>query len=256
VTFELDLFTGLQAHHDEDADYIKRKRKSDPVQNWAIGQAMALDRALSLWSNASLGQEGVFPEYYFFDCHSCHRRISDDPGFRASKIANPGRPIPRGMAPFTDGNMIMLSAAARRAAPGLANRFDADSRAFHAALAVDRGSAIKAAARLRSSANALIDVFESRRFGSDDIFALIDSVAGSATNPRYTDYEGSTQAVMAVDTLLNALVNTGAVGAERADGIRGDINVAYAAVRDPNAYKPMEFRAALGRAAAAIRVLK
>lgn len=252
VTFELDLFTGLQAHHNEDADYVRRKGKRDPVQDWAVGQAMALDRALSLWSDAGLGQEGIFPEYYFFDCHSCHRRISDDPSFRSAAVANPGRPIPRGMAPFSDGNMIMLSAAARRTSPALAQRFDADSKAFHAALASDRPKALKAAARLRSTTNALLAAFGGKRFSSGDIKALVASISDAAMRPRYTDYDGSTQAVMAVDTLLNALVNNGSVSAGQAASIRAEINRAYAAVKDPYGYQPAAFRSALSRASNAI----
>ena len=81
-------------------------------------------------------------------------------------------------------------------------------------------------------------------------------MTGGAIAARYTDYEGSVQAVMATDTLLNALVNSGQVGAGSAVGIRPDINRAYAAVRDPNGYRPQDFRASLGRAAASIRALR
>lgn len=256
VTFELDLFTGLQAHHDEDSDYVKRKGRRDPVRDWAVGQAMALTRALTLWSDAKLGQEGVFPEYYFFDCHSCHRRISDEPSFRAAAIANPGRPIPRGMAPFSDGNMIMLSAAARRLSPALGQRFDADSKAFHAALAVDRASALKAAARLRATSQDLANTFASRRFSKADILVLVSSISDAAIRPRYTDYEGSAQAVMAIDSLLNALVNNGSVTASDAASIRQDINRAYAAVKDPYAYQPQQFRTSLVKASQAIGALQ
>ena len=95
-----------------------------------------IDNAL----NPKLGSEGAFPEFYFFDCHSCHRRIYDDQKFQASTLDNPARPIPVGMPPFNDENMIMLSAAARISAPGLATRFDADSRAFHAAMSASTAS--------------------------------------------------------------------------------------------------------------------
>lgn len=256
VSFELDLFTGLQAHHDEDSDYIKRKGRRDPVQDWAVGQAMALDRALTLWSDPTLGQEGVFPEYYFFDCHSCHRRISDEPSFRAAAIANPGRPIPRGMAPFSDGNMIMLSAAARRLSPTLGQRFDADSKAFHAALASDRGLSLKAATRLRATSKELQNNFSKRRFSKADILALVSSISDGAIRSRYTNYEGSAQAVMAIDTLLNALVNNGSVSASDAAAIRHDINRAYAAVKDPYGYQPLAFRASLTKATQAIEALQ
>lgn len=256
ISFELDLFTTLQQHHDEDDDYVSRKGRTNNVKNWAVGQAMALDRALSLYSVPKLAQEGIFPEFYFFDCHTCHRRIYDEADARPTKVANPSRPIPSGMPAFNDENMIMLTAAARAAAPGLAGRLDADSRAFHAALASDRGSAVKAAARLRSTARALADAFAGAEFSRAQTFAILDQVSSNAIAARYTDYEGSVQAVMATDTLLNALVNAGYVGAGSASSIRGDINLAYRAVRDPNDYRPMEFRAALARAAGAIRALR
>ncbi|HWL46380.1 MAG TPA: multiheme c-type cytochrome [Sphingomonadaceae bacterium] len=256
VSFELDLFSTLQAHHDEDADYARRKGRTDHVRLWAVGQAMAIDRALSLFLDSRLAQDGLFPEFYFFDCHTCHRRITDDADFRATAVANPGRPIPSGMPAFNDENMIMLSAAARVAAPDAAARFDADSKAFHAALARDRASAVTAAAALRASANALGNRFAARTFRRDETFAMLDAIASTSLAPRFTDYEGSVQAVMAADTLLNALVDAGYVGAESAKAVRGQINLAYAAVKDPNRYRPLEFRAALARAAGAIRALR
>ena len=256
VSFELDLFSTLQQHHDEDADYARRKTRAGNIRMWAVGQAMALERALSLYAHPRLAQEGVFPEFYFFDCHSCHRRISDDIGFRPTAVANPARSIPSGMPPFNDENMIMLSAAARVAAPALANRLETDSRSFHAALARDRNDAVATAARLRATANALADVFGTTRFDRAQGFAIIEAVASDAISPRYTDYEGSVQAVMATDTLLSALVNAGHISATSAAAIRPDINSAYRAVHDPNDYQPQAFRASLGRAVSAVRRLK
>jgi hypothetical protein len=216
---------------------------------------MALDRALSLFTTAR-GTEGMFPEFYFFDCHSCHRQISDDPRFRPAAVANPGRPIPPGMPPFNDENMIMLDAAAHVVAPGLADRFERDSRAFHAAIDHDRGAAVAAAQSLRASARALADAFSSATMGPAQTFAIIEAITSTALRERFTDYAGSVQAVMATDTLLSALVNQSQVSASAASGIRGDINAAYRAVHDPNDYNPGAFRASLGRAAAAIRRLR
>ncbi|HET9637943.1 MAG TPA: multiheme c-type cytochrome [Allosphingosinicella sp.] len=249
ISFELDLFTTLQQHHNEDGDYLQRKGRPDAVAIWAVGQAMALERSLTLFATPGRGSEGLFPEFYFFDCHSCHRRISDDPRFEPTKAANPGRPIPSGTPPYNDENMIMLAAAARVAAPEQAPRFERASRNFHAALAKDRASALAAATALKASARAVADDL-SRGVTRAQVFEIIDSIAGSAISPRFTDYAGSVQAVMAVDTLLSSL------GPGAPESIRADINSAYRAVRDPNAYDPREFRASLGRAAAAIRKLK
>lgn len=256
ISFELDLFSTLQQHHDEDADYRARKGGSDGVRTWATGQAMALERALALFATPGRGQEGAFPEFYFFDCHTCHRRISDDPEAKPTALANPGRPIPPGMPAFQDENMVMLSAAARVVAPELGRRFDAEARAFHAALASDRAGAVAAGQRLRQTATALADAFARRSFGRAETFAIIDTIAGEAIAARFTDYEGSVQAVMAVDTLLNALVNGGQVAPAAAQSIRAEINRAYAAVREPNSYSPLDFRRALGGAARTIRTLR
>ena len=256
IAFELDLFSTLQQHHNEDGDYAQRKRRSSGVQLWAVGQAMALERSLSLYANPARGTEGVFPEFYFFDCHSCHRRISDNPNFQPTAVDNPARPIPEGMPAYNDENMIMLAAAARVAAPSLAAQFDRDSRAFHQALARDRGSAVAAANRLRDTSRNLANAFSSATMGRQQTFAIIDAITSNAIQERYTDYAGSVQAVMATDTLLSSLVNSGQVSAGQATGIRTDINTAYRAVRDPNEYQPREFRASLGRAASAIRRLR
>lgn len=255
ISFELDLFSTLQQHHNDDSDYSARKGATSNLRMWAIGQAMALDRSLGLFAGPR-GTDGIFPEFYFLDCHSCHRPISDDPRFRPTALANPGRPIPSGYPPYNDENMIMLSAAARVVAPSLAQRFERDSRAFHQAFARDRSTAVAAAQTLRASARALADAFASAPVGRDQSFAIIQAITSEAVSPRFTDYAGSVQAVMATDTLLSSLVADGQVPASAAGEIRSDINGAYRAVRDPNNYDPGEFRASLGRAAAAIRRLR
>jgi hypothetical protein len=160
------------------------------------------------------------------------------------------------MPPYNDENMIMLAAAARIVSPEIAARFERDSRAFHRAVASDRISAVRAAAALRETARALSSAFGSATMGAPQTFAIIDAITTSAISERFTDYAGSVQAVMATDTLLSALVAGGTVPTERANAIRADINVAYQAVRDPNEYDPRGFRAALGRAASAIRRLR
>jgi hypothetical protein len=152
--------------------------------------------------------------------------------------------------------MIMLSAAARVVAPELGRRFDEEAKAFHAALARDRGAAVATAARLRDTAGELADAFSRRKFGRVETLAIIESVASDAISPRFTDYAGSVQSVMAVDTLLNALVRDGGASGGTVGSIRAEINRAYAAVKEPNSYKPVEFRRALGGAVRTIRTLR
>lgn len=260
IAFELDLFSSLQAHHQEDVDYGWRKfgaanARTDHVQMWAVGQATAIERSLALFQSRH-GTEGMFPEFYFLDCHSCHRRIFDQAKPVRTGIDNPGRAIPEGMPPYNDENLIMLAAAARLAAPALADQLAARTAAFHRAMASDRTSAVQAAAQLSQTVAALKSAFAARGFSGTDAFAMVDAIAAKAISDRYTDYSGSQQAVMGVDTLLNAMVSSGRVTVGAAAGIRGDIDRAYAAVKDPNAYKPTEFQASFGSAVRAIRALR
>jgi len=253
IGFELDLFTSLQRHYDIDADYLKRKTWPSAVKVWAVGQAMAVDRALTLYGSPAHNPAGAFPEFYFFDCQSCHRTISDDPKFRPAALPNPGRPIPVGQPPFNDENMIMLSAAAKAAAPQLAARFEADSRAFHSALVKDRAGAIRAAGQLAATSRQLADAFAARPFSRGETLAIYEGLFTGEGANRLTDYAGAAQAVMAADTLLGALVAEGGLDRAAAARARPDLDRAYAAVRDPNAFKPAAVRAALQAAADKVR---
>jgi hypothetical protein len=256
VSFELDLYSALQRHYNFYGDVANnRKVLSSGIKFWAVGQAMAVERALTLYGDSDHNHEGAFPEFYFFDCQSCHRRFSSEPGAQLTAEANPARPVPPGTPPFDDENMIMLSAAAHVVAPDTAARFDAAAKSFHTAMAQDPGSAKTAAAGLAGAARDLANSFASHAFTRADTFAILDNVLSGAA-ARYTDYTGGAQAVMAADTLLNSMVATGAVSRAGADGVRPEINRLYAAVHDSNNWHPAEFRGAIQNVAAAVRKLQ
>lgn len=256
VSFELDLFSALQAHYNIDADYLRRKGRLDSVQLWAVGQAEGIRRSTRLFADPRLGNEGLFPQFYFYDCHSCHRQITDNPAAMRRFETNPGRPIPFGNPPYNDENMIMLSAVADVLAPSQAAHFDSAARAFHAAMGQGRAQTVAAAKVLGTAAGSLSDTLATHSYSSETAFQVIAAISGKAISPRFTDYEGSAQAVMAIDTLLNAMVREGRVTMGAAAGIRAQINKAYAAVSAPEKYDPPAFRAALGNAAGAIEALR
>lgn len=252
ISFELDLFSALQQHHDVDGDYVQRKAAPNAVRFWAVGQAEAVRRSTTLFAQPKFAMQGAFPQFTFYDCHSCHRTITDGPQRKLTFETNPARPIPFGNPPFNDENIIMLSAVAGALVPSEANAFQMASRDFHAAMGANPAEARAAAQALAARAGALSDALSGRAYGNADAFRVIAIIAGEATAARFTDYAGSVQAVMAVDTLLNALVSEGRVTQGAAAGIRADIARAYTAVDEPNAYRPADFRAALKAAAGAI----
>src|SRR5690606_9804988 len=127
------------------------------------------------------GQDGVFPEFTFFDCRTCHRQFSDDPGFKASNRVNEGRPIASGFPAFNDESMLMLAAAARVVAPAEAVAFERASRAFHAAFMQDRGASAQTAAQLAEQADVLGRVFARTPFTRAQTFAILgDLLSGPA----------------------------------------------------------------------------
>ena len=255
ISFELDLYSALQRHYDFDADYVQRKPLASGIKFWAVGQAMAVERALSLYAEGSHSAGGAFPEFYFFDCQSCHRRIFDDPNVQLSAAANPARPVPPGTPPFDDENMIMLSAIGRVAAPAEGERFDAAAREFHAVMAQGRGDGQAAARQLAKAAHDLADSLAAHVFSRAESFAALEAVLNGAAE-RYTDYEGGAQAVMAADTLLNSLVAQGQISRASAEEVRPDINKLYAEVRDTNSWHPADFRDAVRELASAVGRLK
>lgn len=252
IAFELDLFTSLQSHHDEDADYAARKGIVPGVKLWAVGQAKAVSRALSLYP-ARAG--GAFPEFYFFDCRSCHRTFSDDLRVDLTARSNPARPLAPGDVVWNDESLIMLAAAARVAAPELASELAARSRAFHTAVNGDRAGAIKAASALAATADRLAARFEGARFDAGQTFAMVEAVL-VADAGQLTDYQGGAQAVMAADTLIAALVKDRAISAAQAASLRPRLDRAYAAARDANRWEAAALKTALADVATGVRALR
>jgi hypothetical protein len=119
-----------------------------------------------------------------------------------------------------------------------------------------RGETVAASQRLELAAGALSDALSKRGYDGGDAFRVIGAIADRTTSPRFTDYAGSAQAVMAVDTLLNAMVREGRITVGAAAGIRTSIKRAYAAVDSPESYNPAGFRTALGQAARSIGALQ
>ena len=84
-----------------------------------------------------------------------------------------------------------------------------------------------------------------------------NGTSGDAIRDWLASHRGyEAQAVMALDTLLNAMVLDGRVTVGAAAGIRASLDRAYEAVKSPESYNPVRFRAALGQAASAIGSLR
>ena len=101
----------------------------------------------------------------------------------------------------------------------------------------------------------LTDAFSARTFSRKETRAILIDIADGAQTARFTDYSGGAQAVMAIDTLLNAMAASGQIGPDALKGLKIDISRAYRAVGDAKSYRPAEFKEALLRIGSKVRAL-
>lgn len=244
LSFELELFTNLQAHHFEDSDYGARKPIAPRGRVWAVGQAQSMGESVRLFLS-DRGKTGIFPELTFYDCHSCHRPISDRQDYRSRWTPNEGRGTGPGVAAFNDANLIMTIAAARAFDPKLADELDARGKAFHLAMTQGPKETSEAGAALQRTLVQASGLFSRSSFSAPQCQAILRNIVASALNERFTAYQGAEQAIMAIDSLARAMVDGGGGYARAANSARSAIEAAYGAVSDPNTYDPAAFKTQL-----------
>jgi hypothetical protein len=152
--------------------------------------------------------------------------------------------------------MIMLSAALRAVAPGKLEPFESECRAFQTAIVQSREESVRQAFQLAATARGLAAGLAGMTFKPGDTRRILDALLSDSLSARYTDYAGSEQAVMAIDTLRNDLVTSHVFAKADADAMQPDIEQLYKATHDPNLYRPVEFRALLQRVAVTIKGLE
>lgn len=256
ISFELELFTALQAHHVEDERYFADKPQETRAKAWAIGQAVAAAQTLELFLQRAQG-ESVFPELVFYDCRSCHRPIEDHPDAQSRPLwtPNPGRPNGPGTVAFNDAHLIILSAAAAAFAPPHAAELRQKTYALHRAVLESREQAQAAARALLAAVREATLALESGDYRRETVERALREVLGDALAPRYTAYAAAEQAVMAADSLHRTLVDLGGLSQARSQALAPHVAAAYAAVEDPNRYNQAEFRARLSRLGRELGVL-
>lgn len=242
MPFELDTFTAIQpAHYTANADYARRKGQPNGVQVWAVGQAVALGNMMNGLLDAKRNREGAIPDFVFFECQSCHHPMTQ-PRWeaRASTGLGPGQIM------FNDANALMLRIAAQRVAPALAQQLFDRTVAMHQGMNDSRAKVLEEAAKLRDIANQLATAFAGRRFGPEDLTALLEGVIDAGVNRNdFTNYGGAEQATMALSAIITTMRNVGQIDSAKFQTAQAALNKVYATVEKDDAFKPSTFVAAL-----------
>jgi hypothetical protein len=227
-----------------DDDWRKRKGRWDSVRLWAIGQALAAQEQLDVLLDPQRGRDGLFPELVIFDCHACHRPMTE-----ARWEPRPGaRP---GAIRFNDGNLLMLRQIVRRVAPGEAEAFANAVTRLHRAVGSEASDAMAAGRDLRDRLARLIGTLKGRAFSHEDLRSMLASLVADGVAGEYRDYAAAEQATMAMASLLNFLARQGVLA--DVQSANAALDAVYATVRDDARYQPERYRADLARLGATLK---
>ena len=199
--FELAADTRLSAHFVVDQDYLERKEPLPEQTQWALGQAVAVERRMDLLANPKTGTIGFFPQLAFFECHSCHQPMS------VKRKAS----VKRGQPTLRDANMKMLRLALESSEPGMADRIDRDRRILHQATGQNRRAVVDAAVRMRQNAREAIVTMSQRDFSAGELSDLLRTFVSAGASGRYTDFASAEQLMKSIDWTIFAMRDAGAV---------------------------------------------
>ena len=236
VSFELDSYTEINAHHSVDADYVERKSNIDGVRVWAIGQAMAIERRMSLLADPRTGTLGFFPEMAFFDCHGCHAPMSVK---RKAPVNRRGQPR------LDDAHMQMLKVAMNFAEPGIGDQVSRDLRSLHSAAGQGRGALVAAAKRMKSTARQAIESLATRGFSGDEMRDILRRLARDGASGRNSNYATAEQTALVIDSTIAALVNGGHISDADYDRLSAALDPVFAAVESDDRYSANQFTSAM-----------
>jgi len=232
LSFELEAYTTNQpAHYVVDADYLQRKGKIEGINLWLTGQIENARRSLTLLQSGLFHPEGMFPEFAFYDCHSCHHPM-DKIRWNAQRA---GVGIKPGTLRLQSQNFVILQAATQvlepAALPELVNLTNGLIRAGQRDPA-----AVNAAAKALLDWIARRDALSKRQFSRAEVIDVRRMLISYGATDKAGDYAAAEQIVLGVESLSYSLGDR--------DGKKALLDTLYNAVKNDTTFSPQVFAAA------------
>ncbi|MGD1926585.1 MAG: multiheme c-type cytochrome [Paracoccaceae bacterium] len=227
------------SHFQVDDDYLQRKPWPFGVKVWAVGQAMQMKKFVELMTDPDVGQEGLFPEFAFFECHSCHNATLD------GKSATSRTGVPR----INDANAYFVQLAASMVDKRLAGQLQGDIAGVRAAAGGSWEGMRSAANQLKRSLTQLVRKLEARKFSDRDTRYALNQIAAASQRGVFTGYYEAEQAVLAAGSLVDELDRLEALGPGQAIAAQKAIANGMAAFKSIDRHNAGQVRAALNEAA-------
>ncbi len=248
LAFELDTFTWLNPHYQIDDDYLRRKGDWNGVRDWAVGQGVAAANLLDVLLDERHGFQGIFPELVLFDCHACHKPMS------AGKWApRQGTGLGPGAVRLNDANLVMFRLVLSVVDKPAAERLLAQTRALHQSTMRDRGATLAAARALADNIRANLPKVSGYGFAESSLEPILASVVADAERGEFRDFSAAEQVAMAVQSVVVAFKNAGALDEARSKTLQTRVDALYSKVDREDSYAMGPFVAALREVRAAAR---
>lgn len=237
MSFELETFSTISpAHVRIDKDYEKRKQVWDGVKIWAIGQSLAVAETMDILRDPKRGRDGLFPELVLFDCHACHRPMSEQRWKPTTAFgASPGT----GLARLNDSGMLMMRAIARQMDPALGARVTSQGGKLHRAVA-GQGDAMAEAGAMKHLALEVAARIENHTFSESVLRGIAIGLIDDGLNGYYRDYAGAEQAAMAIGSVVNFMNKRGLLNSSKP--VNAGLERLYASLSNDEKYRPAEFQ--------------
>ena len=241
LVFELDTYTAAEpAHFYINNEYKKRKVVSTAIQTWALGQAMSVQTLMDGISNPLMFRKSAYPELSFYDCNSCHHKMSDKRwSAKGTSQNSPG--VPR----LNTVNLVMLEILAKQVSPTIAEQLSREVLALHQSTSKNNYQTTLAAQALGKTASQLFDQFTHYSFSNRDLLIMLNNLIQDSNGNRYLDYLAAEQATLAISTLVTGLNHTGAIDDESFKLLNKAMDPLYKSVESDEGYKTSNFKSAL-----------
>jgi len=236
LSFEMEAYTANQpAHYVVDADYEQRKGRIPGMNLWLTGQIESTRRMLTLLQTDMYHSGGMFPEFAFYDCHSCHHPM-DKIRWNAQRA---GAGIKPGTLRLQTQNLIVLQAVTETFEPAALNELVGLTNAL-----IRAGQANRAA--VTSAAKALQDWVEKRealsrrQFSTADVTAMRKTLVKYGATDKAGDFAAAEQIVLGLESLSYSLGDH--------DKKKAALDPLFNAVKNDTAFSPQQFASAAANA--------
>jgi hypothetical protein len=178
---------------------------------------------------------GMFPEFAFYDCHSCHHPM-DKIRWNATRA---GAGVKPGTLRLQTQNLVVLQAVTETLEPAALPELVGLTNALIRAGQRDRAS-------VTAAAKALLDWVEKRdaltrkQFSAADVTAMRRTLVKYGATDKAGDYAAAEQIVLGLESLSYSLGDR--------DKKKAALDALYNAVKNDTAFSPQQFAAAAANA--------